>query len=58
MGVMYGAVTQSPVNIGRVTIDLLLASARGELVEDTDTGCAFYTVDTIDSPEIAPNLYD
>ncbi len=58
MGIMYGAVTQSPVNIGCVTIDLLLASARGEAVSDTDTGCAFYTADNIDSPEIAQNLYD
>ena len=57
-GVMYGAVTQSPVGIGRVTIDLLLASAKGEAVEDTDTGCAFYTLENIDTPEIADNLYD
>ena len=55
---MYGAVTQSPVGIGRVTIDLLLASAKGEPVEDTDTGCAFYTLENIDTPEIADNLYD
>ena len=44
--------------IGRVTIDLLLASAKGEAVEDTDTGCAFYTLENIDTPEIADNLYD
>ena len=55
---MYGAITQSPVGIGKVTIDLLLAAAKGEKVEDTDTGCAFYTIDNIDSPEIADNLYD
>ena len=57
-GVMYGAVTQSPVGIGIKTIDLLLAAAKGEAVEDTDTGCAFYTIDNIDTPEIADNLYD
>ena len=57
-GVMYGAVTQAPVGIGRVTIDLLLACAKGEPVEDTDTGCAFYTLENIDSEEIAQNLYD
>ncbi|MBN1777592.1 MAG: substrate-binding domain-containing protein [Clostridiales bacterium] len=57
-GMMYGAVTQSPVGIGKVLIDLLLAVSNGEPVEDTDTGCAFYTVDNIDSDEIAPNLYD
>ena len=58
MGIMYGAVTQSPVDIGRKTIDLLLACARGEPVEDVDTGCAFYTIENIDSEEIAQNLYD
>ena len=39
-------------------IDLLLASAKGEAVQDTDTGCAFYTAANIASDEIAPNLYD
>ena len=57
-GVMYGAITQSPVGIGKVTIDLLLAAAKGEAVADTDTGCAFYTAENIDAPEIADNLYD
>lgn len=57
-GTMYGAVTQAPVTIGAVTIDLLLAAAKGETVEDTDTGCAFYTAENIESEEIAQNLYD
>ena len=57
-GTMYGAVTQSPVGIGQKLIDLLLASAQGEAVADTDTGCAFYTAANIASDEIAPNLYD
>ncbi len=57
-GTMYGAVTQSPVGIGKVLIDLLLAASKGEPVADTDTGCAFYTAANIASDEIAPNLYD
>ncbi|MFI3213368.1 MAG: substrate-binding domain-containing protein [Eubacteriales bacterium] len=57
-GVMYGAVTQAPVSIGSVLIELLAASAAGEAVSDTDTGCAFYTAENIASDEIAPNLYD
>ena len=57
-GVMYGAVTQAPVAIGEKLIDLMLASARGEDVADTDTGCQFYTSENIDSEEIAQNLYD
>lgn len=57
-GVMYGAVTQAPVKIGSVLIDLLAASAEGQSVKNTDTGCAFYTKDNIDKTEISQNLYD
>jgi len=57
-GTMYGAVTQSPVGIGERLIDMLLAAASGEAVEDTDTGCAFYTAANIASEEISQNLYD
>lgn len=57
-GTMYGAVTQSPVQIGKVLIDLLAASAENQAVKDTDTGCEFYTKDNIDSEKIAQNLYD
>ncbi len=57
-GTMYGAVTQAPVSIGEVLIQLLADSAAGVAVADTDTGCAFYTAENIDSEEIAQNLYD
>lgn len=57
-GTMYGAVTQAPVQIGKVLIDLLADSAEGKAVKDTDTGCQFYTKDNISSQEIAQNLYD
>lgn len=57
-GTMFGAITQSPVGIGRVLIDLLLAASKGEPVMDTDTGCAFYTAENINNEEIAQNLYD
>jgi len=57
-GVMFGAVTQSPVGIGEKLIQLLLSAAKGEAVADTDTGCAFYTSENIASDAIAPNLYD
>ncbi len=57
-GTMYGAVTQSPVKIGSVLIDLLAASAEDQSVKDTDTGCAFYTAENIANAEIAQNLYD
>lgn len=57
-GTMYGAVTQAPVTIGTVLIDLLAASADGKPVKNADTGCQFYTKDNIASQEIAQNLYD
>lgn len=57
-GTMYGSVTQAPVKIGAVLIDLLAASADGQSVKNTDTGCAFYTKDNIDKTEISQNLYD
>lgn len=55
---MYGAVTQAPVAIGEILIDLLLAAAEGQDVQDTDTGCQFYTAENIANEEIAQNLYD
>ncbi len=57
-GTMYGAVTQSPLKMGQVTIDLLIAAAKGEAVSDVDTGGAWYNKDNIEDPSIAPNLYD
>lgn len=57
-GTMYGAVTQAPVKIGSVLIDLLADAAEGKSVKDTDTGCAFYTSENIDKTEISQNLYD
>ena len=57
-GTMYGAVTQSPLKMGQVTIDLLISAAKGEPVSDVDTGGAWYNKDNMDDPSIAPNLYD
>lgn len=57
-GTMYGGVTQAPVSIGAVLIDLLAKAAAGESVKDTDTGCQFYTASNIADAEIAQNLYD
>ena len=57
-GTMYGAVTQAPVAIGEIMVDLMAASAAGETVSDKDTGCAFYTAENINDEAIAQNLYD
>ena len=58
-GTMFGAVTQSPLDMGKVTIDVLLAIARGEEYETFyNTGCAWYTAENMADESIAPNLYD
>ena len=58
-GTLLGAITQSPLDMGKVTIDVLLAIVRGEEYQELyDTGCAWYTAETMNDPSIAPNLYD
>lgn len=57
-GTLYGAVTQAPVRIGEVLIELLIQAANGEEVSNVDTGAQWYNAANIDSPEIAQNLYD
>ena len=57
-GTLVGAVTQDPLSIGRKTVELAVAAAKGEAVADVDTGCQCYTADNMEDPKIAPNLYD
>jgi len=55
-GTMYGAVTQSPVYQGQITVDLLTMIANGETVQDEETPAFWYDASNMDDPEIAPNL--
>lgn len=55
---LAGAVTQDPMSIGRNTVELAVKAAKGEAVEDVDTGCQWFTSENMDDPSIAPNLYD
>jgi ribose transport system substrate-binding protein len=57
-GTMYGAVTQSPLAMGITTVDVLTQIANGEEVTDVPTEGYWYNAETMDSDEIAPNLYD
>lgn len=57
-GVFYGSVTQDPVSIGYNAVKLAVAAAKGEKVEDVDTGCQWYNAENMDSDEIAPCLYE
>ena len=55
--IFAGAVTQDPVQIGYQAVKLAVAAAKGETVEDVDTGALWYNADNMDAPEIAPCLY-
>ena len=57
-GKLAGAITQDPMNMGRKTVELAVKAAKGETVEDVDTGCQWYTAENMDDANIAPNLYD
>jgi ribose transport system substrate-binding protein len=57
-GTLFGAVTQAPVRIGEVLVELLIQVANGEEVSNVDTGAQWYNAGNIESPEIAQNLYD
>ncbi len=57
-GKLAGAITQDPMNMGRKTVELAVKAAKGEPVEDVDTGCQWYTAENMDDANIAPNLYD
>jgi ribose transport system substrate-binding protein len=57
-GRLAGAVTQDPLNIGYMTVQLAVKAANGETVEDMDTGCQWYTSQNMNDDNIAPNLYD
>lgn len=57
-GVFYGSVTQDPISIGYHAVRLAVAAAKGESVDDVDTGAQWYTADNMDEPDIAACLYE
>ena len=57
-GTMFGAVTQSPLAMGKTTVDVLTMIANGEEVEDVPTEGYWYDAENMDDDSIAPNLYD
>lgn len=57
-GEMAGAVTQNPVAMGRITVQTVLATIRGEEVEPMiDTGFLWYDADNLDSDEVQEAIY-
>lgn len=57
-GTMFGAVTQSPLQMGITTVDVLTKIAGGEKVEDVPTQGYWYDSSNMEDESIAPNLYD
>ncbi len=55
--VFYGSVTQDPVSIGYTAVKLAVAAAKGEKVEDVDTGCLWYNSENMEDSNITPCLY-
>jgi ribose transport system substrate-binding protein len=57
-GVMAGAITQDPMEIGRCTVDSAVKAVNGESMEEVqDTGSFWYDETNVDSEEIKPKLY-
>ena len=55
---MFGAVTQSPLQMGITTVDVLTQIADGDTVEDVPTQGYWYDSSNMEEESIAPNLYD
>ena len=57
-GKMFGAVTQSPLAMGKTTVETLYKIANGETVTVCSDIGNWYDSTNMDAPDIAPNLYD
>ena len=57
-GTMIGAVTQSPLMQGKISIETLAKICDGESVEDVTTDGYWYDSTNMEDADIVPNLYD
>lgn len=56
-GILAGSITQNPVQIGYQAVLMAAKAAKGEPVQDVDTGALWYDSTNMDSEEVAPCLY-
>lgn len=56
-GILSGAVTQNPVQIGYQAVRLAVEAVNGKKVEDVDTGALWYNKDNMNDPAISVCLY-
>lgn len=57
-GEFLGSVTQDPYQMGYQAVALAVSAAKGETVEDVDTGSHWYDASNIDDSDISILLYD
>lgn len=57
-GVFVGSITQNPVQIGYQAVSLAIKAAKGESVENVDTGALWYTKDNMEDSDVAACLYE
>jgi ribose transport system substrate-binding protein len=57
-GLIFGSITQDPVQIGFQAVRLAVMAARGESVFDIDTGAQWWDANNMDDPAVAALLYD
>lgn len=57
-GILYGSITQDPVQIGYLTVEAAIKAAKGETVEDISVPFHFYDASNLDDEEIASCLYE
>lgn len=58
-GVMAGAVTQNPYQMGYIAVEKAVAAAKGEEVEpEIDSGFYWYDATNLDDPDIQKAVYD
>ena len=54
----FGSITQDPVRIGFLAVELAYKAIKKQPVADVDTGAKFYDSTNMDQPEFGPLLYD
>ena len=57
-GTLIGAVTQSPLMQGKISIETLYDICEGKDVKDVETDGYWYDATNMDDDDISPNLYD
>lgn len=57
-GTLLGSITQDPVQIGYKAVELAIKAAKGESVEDVDTGAKWYNAENLSDPDIDVLVYD